>query len=314
MSLAVFFLSIAPAFLVLALIFINQQRFFEKDLGLYLFKLLICCLITMQIALRANMILLNETELNFKTLDEKNQFYAAFAGIGFNEEMAKLVPILFLLYFSNRWKNRQDVFFSCVFVGAFFAAFENLFVPQYNYLLGSLLIRSLIAVPAHLSFGCIMAYFVYMLLKCSDKAELTNQKLRTGAISWFLQMVLFGKLANFYYKFDSSNSTYLEYFFKGGIGLFIFLLIFELILLVFAFKKFKWLLNWNLRLSYALLALIIPACLHGLHDWGCTRFTGTQLLNFYLCLLFTYLSIILGTYFLLNKQAQVNLNHVIDNN
>lgn len=312
MNLAVFFLSITPAFLLLTLIFINQQRNLQKDLGIFILKLLLCCIITMRIALHANEILFRQTILNFDVLDEYTIIYAAFAGIGFNEEMAKLIPILFLLYFSDRWKNKQDVYFSCIFVGAFFAAFENLFVPHYSELLGSLLIRSLIAVPAHISFACVMSYFVYMMFKCSIKKDFAEQRILIGCISWFLQLFLFGKLAGFFMQYDLSNGFSYGFLIKIFVIIFIFLLILELVLLVFRFQAYKWLLQWNLRLSYALLALIIPALIHGLHDWGCSRFTGRQLGLFYFCLLSTYITIIFYTYVKLNKQAQVKFNVIIE--
>ena len=312
MSLAIFFLSITPAFLVLSLLFMNQQRFFQKDFGIYVLKLLFCCVFTMRIALYANGTLFTQTDLTFEVLDERIFLYTAFAGIGFNEEMAKLIPILFLLYLSDRWKTKQDVYFSCIFVGAFFAAFENLFVPHYSSLLSSLLIRSLIAVPAHLAFACVMGYFIYMLLKCSLKDNFADQRIRTGIISWFLQVVLFVKLAIFFMKPEFGTASLVEYFLKWGVLFIIGLLFLEFILLIFKLQACKWLLGWNLRLSFALLALIIPAMIHGLHDWGCSRFTGTQLLHFYLCLLFTYLTIIFFTYFTLNKQAQVKSNYITE--
>ena len=308
MNLAVFFLSITPAFLVLVLLFVNQQRYFQKDFGIYVLKLLFCCIITMRLALLVNGILFSETDLTFEGFDEKMFFYTAFVGIGFNEEMAKLIPILLLLYVSDRWKTKQDVYFSCVFVGAFFAAFENLFVPHYSFLLSSLLIRSLIAVPAHLSFACLMAYFVYMALKCSLKEGFTEQRVRTGVISWVLQIVLFSKFAVNFNKLDSPDSYGMEHFLKISAYTFVIILCLEFVLLAINFQKFKWILGWNLRLSYILLALIVPASLHGLHDWGCSRFTGTELFHFYISLLFTYITIILFAYFTLNKQAEVRLN------
>ena len=52
-----------------------------------------------QLALGNSVILLDAdiSILNFDVLDEYTIIYAAFAGIGFNEEMAKLIPILFFL-------------------------------------------------------------------------------------------------------------------------------------------------------------------------------------------------------------------------
>jgi RsiW-degrading membrane proteinase PrsW (M82 family) len=307
MNLAVFFLSIAPAFLILAILFINQPKIFQKDLGIYILKLLLCSIITLRIALFANGVLMNQTDLSFAVLDESVFIYTAFAGIGFNEEMAKLVPILFLLYLSDRWKSKQDVYFSCIFVGAFFAAFENLFVPVYSSSLSHLVIRSLIAVPAHLSFACLMGYFINLLMKCSVKEGYAEKNVKIGAISWFLQIVIFIKFAIFFLDAEFKSSPLeAKIFTILSIG-FILVLIVELILLSFDFKRFKWILGWNLRMSYALFALIIPSLLHGLHDWGCSRFTGTQLLHFYLSLVFTYITIIFFTYYKLNKQAQVDL-------
>ena len=75
MNLAVFFLSIAPAFLILAILFINQPKIFQKDLGIYILKLLLCSVITLRIALFANGVLMNQTDLSFAVLDESVFIY-----------------------------------------------------------------------------------------------------------------------------------------------------------------------------------------------------------------------------------------------
>lgn len=307
MNLAVFFLSITPAFTILAILFVNQPKIFKKDFGIYLLKLLICSLITLRIALYANGVSIHQTILSFETLDESIFFYTAFAGIGFNEEMAKLVPILFLLYLSDRWKSKQDVYFSCIFVGAFFAAFENLFVPMYSASLSHLVIRSLVAVPAHLAFACLMGYFINLMMKCSVKEGYAESSPKIGAISWFLQIVIFIKFAIFFLDVNFSEAPFELKLFTILSIIFIVMLVVELIVISYDFQRFKWLLGWNLRMTYALFALIIPAVLHGLHDWGCSRFTGTHLLHFYLSLVFTYITIIFFTYYKVNKQAQVDL-------
>lgn len=314
MNLAIFFLSITPAALILLVLFNRQSKVFQKDFGIYLVKLFLCCFITMRIALFVNTYMFNNTDLNFSILDENLMFYTAFAGIGFNEEMAKLIPILFLLYISDRWKNKTDVFFSCLFTGAFFAAFENLFVPNYNSYLGSLLLRSFIAVPAHLSFACIMGYFIYLALKCSTKEDYLRDKFKSSLIGWSLQFILFFKIAFYFYQNQSSEFVFGSWILCGCVIVLIFLML-EVYLNLINREKFNWLFGWNMRLSYLLMALIVPAMLHGLHDWGCSRFTGQHLLLFYICLFSTYLTIIVFAYFILNKQVKVNVNtNNIDSN
>lgn len=303
MNLAFFFLSIAPAALVVLALF-NKQQKIQKDFSFYLATLFLGSFVTMRLALFANGFIFSYTNLDFGGLDEDLLFYTAFAGIGFNEEMAKLLPILFLLYASNRWQSKSDVFFSCLFIGAFFAAFENLFVPTYSSLLGSLLLRSFIAVPAHLSFACIMAYFINLAFNCSTKKDFLLDKSRASIISWFMQAILFSKFSYYFFQQRGVSSSYNQWMLISCV-LMLLLLLLEITLIFSNRNKYSWLLGWNLRLNYMIMALVVPASMHGLHDWGCSRFTGQHLLMFYICLFMTYTTIIVASYFILNKQAKV---------
>ncbi|PCJ63354.1 MAG: hypothetical protein COA79_00680 [Planctomycetota bacterium] len=286
-----FILSVSPAFLILCILFLKRGDVFNRNGGWLILKLILGGLVTMRLALWANSYLsMLNTKVDFNTFDS---IVVIFAG-AFNEEMAKLIPLLFLFYLSKRFQSKKDVFFCVICIGAFFAAFENIYMEDYNKLIGNLIMRSFTAVPAHLSFACLMAPFLYFAVKDKDYSM---KHYSTGGIFFGVQLSITFMFVYWFMNRTVASETLWYSFLKYSCFIYFIVLLIELIVFLINPLKFKKLLKFNYKLGMLMIGVLLPSFLHTLHNWSASRFDGWHLFVTYLSLFSTYILILTYTSF-----------------
>lgn len=145
-----------------------------------------------------------------------NRLLYWWVGIGLNEELVKLLPLFLVLYFRKNFTAPYQGLLGGAAVGLGFAAVENIFYLD-RYGTGTLLIRSVLTVPAHAFFtipaGVCLAY--------SKRAAST-----LGVYGWLIggllaAMTLHG-MYNIWLSLDDewlSRIAYLQVVLMGGMVL-----------------------------------------------------------------------------------------------
>lgn len=165
----------------------------------------------------------NYDKFNFFTL-----FMLIFLEIGLVEEFSKWIMVKFLGYNNKDFDQLYDIIVYSVFVSLGFALIENIFyVLDGGVFLG--VVRGIVSVPAHASFGVLMGYFLG-LAKISW--------IRNDHFSYIKNMILSLLIPVFFHTIFNfclmgSNAFFLLVFF--GFVIFLFILA---ILKVNQFSKF----------------------------------------------------------------------------
>ena len=143
--------------------------------------------------------------------------------VGFNEELAKLIVLLLLVYPTKHITEEYDGILYAVTIAVGFATMENFYyLDQYG--IAVVITRTVITIPAHAFMSVPMGYFASKSRLCLENNS--SSRLRfclavgTLIIGWFLSSFLHG-LYDFLLSFNMENIAYLQILFMGALSILI---------------------------------------------------------------------------------------------
>ena len=141
--------------------------------------------------------------------------------VGFNEEFAKLLVLLAVVYPSRHLKEVFDGILYVAVVSVGFATLENFYyLDQYG--VAVVAVRTVITIPAHAFMSVPMGYYVAksrMLLEVSDETKFSFYlPMLTIIQGWFISAFLHG-LYDFFHSLKMERTAYLQIMVMGGISI-----------------------------------------------------------------------------------------------
>ena len=141
--------------------------------------------------------------------------------VGFNEEFAKLIVLLAVVYPSRHLKEVFDGILYVAVVSVGFATLENFYyLDQYG--VAVVTVRTVITIPAHAFMSVPMVYYVAksrMLLELSDETKFSFYlPMLTIIQGWFISAFLHG-LYDFFHSLKMERTAYLQIMVMGGISI-----------------------------------------------------------------------------------------------
>ena len=132
--------------------------------------------------------------------------------VGLNEEFAKLIVLLAVVYPSRHLKEVFDGILYVAVVSVGFATLENFYyLDQYG--VAVVAARTIITIPAHAFMSVPMGYYVAksrMLLEVSDETKFSFYlPMLTIIQGWFISAFLHG-LYDFFHSLKMERSAYLQ--------------------------------------------------------------------------------------------------------
>lgn len=112
-------------------------------------------------------------DIDLNKIDYFNYFIYSFIFVALIEEGCKWLSTRFIGYNSKYFDESFDIIVYSSFVALGFAFLENI-MYVFNYGVSAAILRALISVPGHLSFGIMMGY--YMLLSKLSKNKTKKRK------------------------------------------------------------------------------------------------------------------------------------------
>ena len=140
--------------------------------------------------------------------------------VGFNEEFAKLLVLLVVVYPSRHLEESFDGILFAVVVSVGFATLENFYyLDQYGIAVVAL--RTVVTIPAHAFISVPMGYYVAksrLLLEVSNGKKFSFYlPMMTIIQGWFISAFLHG-LYDFFLSLKMENTAYLQILLMGGIS------------------------------------------------------------------------------------------------
>lgn len=175
-------LAIAPVFIIIFYIFINDK--YEKEpKRLLLYNFLLGAIVSIIITTLLYVII--DIPLPLKNHDSVfEQFIKAFFVVGFSEELSKYIIIRYYSQPHKEYNEPYDGIVYAVMVSMGFAATENvIYVLQGGMEVA--IIRAFTAVPAHATFAILMGYFM-------GKAKFSNNRVVLNLTGLFLAILFHG--------------------------------------------------------------------------------------------------------------------------
>ena len=185
-----FFLAIMPIIL-LGLYIYNKDR--DKEPKKILFKVFIGGILSAIITVIISVIIkrfipfLNNDSSLYNSFE---LFIYSFFLVGLIEEASKWFLLYTLSYHDREYDELYDMIVYSVFVGLGFATIENL-LYVYDGGIQVALIRFFLAIPAHVSMGIFMGYYL-SFAKLADVNNYKNLKLKYMIYSIFIPSILHG--------------------------------------------------------------------------------------------------------------------------
>ena len=173
MKIILFILAVIPV-LILSLYIYNKDV--EKEPKVLLFKLFGCGMISSLFVFFTSYLLLeffDDFRINLNSVDYIKYFIYSFMLVSFLEEGCKWFSTRFVGYNNKYFDEAYDIIVYASFVALGFAFVENL-MYVFSYGISAAILRALISVPGHLSFGIMMGY--YMLLAKLSKTKKNYRK------------------------------------------------------------------------------------------------------------------------------------------
>ncbi len=173
MKIILFVLAVIPV-LILGLYIYNKDV--EKEPKLLLFKLFCCGIISSLFVFLFSYLLFEffpHFRINFYEFSFIKYFIYSFFLVSFFEEGCKWISTRFVGYNSKHFDQAYDIIVYSSFVALGFAFLENI-MYVFNYGISAAILRAIISVPGHLSFGIMMGY--YMLLAKLSKTKNNYRK------------------------------------------------------------------------------------------------------------------------------------------
>tara|TARA_B100001079_G_scaffold144453_1_gene123707 strand:+ start:58 stop:828 length:771 start_codon:yes stop_codon:yes gene_type:complete len=141
--------------------------------------------------------------------------------VGFNEEFAKLIVLLAVVYPCRYLKEVFDGILYVAVVSVGFATLENFYyLDQYG--VAVVATRTVITIPAHAFMSVPMGYYVAksrMLLEVADETKFSFYlPMLTIIQGWFISAFLHG-LYDFFHSLKMERTAYLQIMVMGGISI-----------------------------------------------------------------------------------------------
>ena len=187
MKIILFILAVIPV-LILGLYIYNKDM--QKEPKILLLKLFISGIISSILVFLVSYLLFEffpDLRINIYEFNYIKYFIFSFLLVSFFEEGCKWLSTRFIGYNSKYFDEAYDIIVYSSFVALGFSFLENI-MYVFNYGISAAILRAIISVPGHLSFGIMMGY--YMLLA---KLSKTKNKYRKYMIySFIFPMLIHG--------------------------------------------------------------------------------------------------------------------------
>lgn len=187
MKIILFILAVIPV-LILGLYIYNKDM--QKEPKILLLKLFISGIISSILVFLVSYLLFEffpDLRINIYEFNYIKYFIFSFLLVSFFEEGCKWLSTRFIGYNSKYFDEAYDIIVYSSFVALGFSFLENI-MYVFNYGISAAVLRAIISVPGHLSFGIMMGY--YMLLA---KLSKTKNKYRKYMIySFIFPMLIHG--------------------------------------------------------------------------------------------------------------------------
>lgn len=173
MKIILFILAIIPI-LILGLYIYNKDV--EKEPKILLLKLFVCGIFSSLFVFLFSYLLFeifDDFSINLYKYSYFKYFIYSFMLVAFLEEGCKWLSTRFVGYNSKYFDEAYDIIVYASFVALGFSFVENI-MYVFNYGISAAILRALISVPGHLSFGIMMGY--YMLLAKLSKTKKDYRK------------------------------------------------------------------------------------------------------------------------------------------
>ena len=173
MKIILFILAIIPI-LILGLYIYNKDV--EKEPKILLLKLFVCGIFSSFFVFLFIYLLFeifDDFSINLYEYSYFKYFIYSFMLVAFLEEGCKWLSTRFVGYNSKYFDEAYDIIVYASFVALGFSFVENI-MYVFNYGISAAILRALISVPGHLSFGIMMGY--YMLLAKLSKTKKDYRK------------------------------------------------------------------------------------------------------------------------------------------
>ncbi len=173
MKIILFILAIIPI-LILGLYIYNKDV--EKEPKILLLKLFVCGIFSSLFVFLFSYLLFeifDDFSINLYEYSYFKYFIYSFMLVAFLEEGCKWLSTRFVGYNSKYFDEAYDIIVYSSFVALGFSFVENI-MYVFNYGISAAILRALISVPGHLSFGIMMGY--YMLLAKLSKTKKDYRK------------------------------------------------------------------------------------------------------------------------------------------
>lgn len=166
MKIILFILAIIPI-LILGLYIYNKDV--EKEPKILLLKLFVCGILSSLFVFLFSYLLFeffNDFRINLNSVDYVKYFIYSFLLVSFFEEGCKWLSTRLIGYNSKYFDEPYDIIVYASFVALGFSFIENI-MYVFNYGVSAAVLRAVISVPGHLSFGIMMGYYM-LLAKLSE--------------------------------------------------------------------------------------------------------------------------------------------------
>ena len=173
MKIILFLLAIIPILILSIYIYSNDV---EKEPKILLFKLFGCGIISSLLVFLVSYLLFEffpDLRINLYEFNYIKYFIYSFLLVSFFEEGCKWISTRFFGYNSKYFDEAYDIIVYASFVALGFAFLENI-MYVFTYGVNAAILRAVISVPGHLSFGIMMGY--YMLLAKLSKTKKNHRK------------------------------------------------------------------------------------------------------------------------------------------
>lgn len=170
MKIILFILAVIPVLILSIYIYSNDR---EKEPKLLLLKLFGCGILSSLFIFLFSYLLFEffpDFKIDLYNFNFIKYFIYSFLLVSFVEEGCKWLSTRFVGYTSKHFDEAYDIIVYSSFVALGFAFVENI-MYVFNYGIGAAILRAIISVPGHLSFGIMMGYYMLLAKLSKNKKD-----------------------------------------------------------------------------------------------------------------------------------------------
>lgn len=170
MKIILFILAVLPVLILSIYIYSNDR---EKEPKILLLKLFGCGILSSLLVFLFSYLLFEffpSFRIDLYNFSFIKYFIYSFLLVSFFEEGCKWLSTRFVGYNSKHFDEAYDIIVYSSFVALGFAFIENI-MYVFNYGISAAILRAIISVPGHLSFGIMMGYYVLLARLSKNKKD-----------------------------------------------------------------------------------------------------------------------------------------------